>query len=291
MKVKKRKACFWGRNEITERITKNWKGHRVGGTGYAEPLFLRILANPDESASPWRWVRRLLPLVAMGVGVGLQPGSLVIFSGAAALDPHSAIIFLGLLSVSAMTVSRWPYLFLIAIAVALVGISATVQPLPWRLCCYTSVIAEGWPKQIVWSVHSGLWCRTLWIENYIGKKNFVVPCFYAAMPHVFSNVVGWPYPYSKMKTLRNSMSLQNNRRYWGSSIFWKQLPTLYTKPWRTTTNRACATTGGACTVQNSAATVASQEGYIRLIRRRFHCRVPHKHIVPIKGSYGTAWMF
>ena len=46
--------------------------------------------------------------------------------------------------------------------------------------------------------------------------------------------------------------------------------------------------GGACTVQNSAATVASQEGYIR---RRFHCRVPHKHIVPIKGSYGTAWMF
>jgi len=29
------------------------------------------------------------------------------------------------------------------------------------------------------------------------------------------------------------MSLQNNRRYWGSSIFWKQLPTLYTKPWRT----------------------------------------------------------
>ena len=71
----------------------------------------------------------------------------------------------------------------------------------------------------------------------------------------------------------------------------EQLPTLYTKPWRTTTNRACATTGGACTVQNSAATVASQEGYIRLIRRRFHCRVPHKHIVPIKGSYGTAWMF
>ena len=41
------------------------------------------------------------------------------------------------------------------------------------------------------------------------------------------------------------MSLQNNRRYWGSSIFWKQLPALHTKPWRTgvsTTNRACATT-------------------------------------------------
>ena len=54
-----------------------------------------ILADPDESASPWRWVRRLLPLVAMGVGVGLQPGSLVIFSGAAALDPHSAITFFG----------------------------------------------------------------------------------------------------------------------------------------------------------------------------------------------------
>ena len=67
----------------------------------------------------------------MGVGVGLQPGSLVIFSGAAALDPHSAIIFLGLLSVSAMTVSRWPYLFLIAIA--LVGISATVQPVPHHI--------------------------------------------------------------------------------------------------------------------------------------------------------------
>ena len=78
-------------------------------------------------------MRRLLPLVAMGVGVGLQPGSLVIFSGAAALDPHSAIIFLGLLSVSAMTVSRWPYLFLIAIAVALVGISATVQPVPHHI--------------------------------------------------------------------------------------------------------------------------------------------------------------
>ena len=91
---------------------------------------LPISAPSDDSASPWRWVRRLLPLVAMGVGVGLQPGSLVIFSGAAALDPHSAIIFLGLLSVSAMTVSRWPYLFLIAIAVALVGISATVQPVP-----------------------------------------------------------------------------------------------------------------------------------------------------------------
>ena len=81
-------------------------------------LWYRIRWTPffcDESASPWRWVRRLLPLVAMGVGVGLQPGSLVIFSGAAALDPHSAIIFLGLLSVSAMTVSRWPYLFLIAV--------------------------------------------------------------------------------------------------------------------------------------------------------------------------------
>ena len=41
------------------------------------------------------------------------------------------------------------------------------------------------------------------------------------------------------------MSLQNNRRYWGSSIFWKQLPALHTQPWRTgvsTTNRACATT-------------------------------------------------
>ena len=69
----------------------------------------------------------------MGVGVGLQPGSLVIFSGAAALDPHSAIIFLGLLSVSAMTVSRWPYLFLIAIAVALVGISAAMQPVPHHI--------------------------------------------------------------------------------------------------------------------------------------------------------------
>ena len=49
--------------------------------------------------------------------------------------------------------------------------------------------------------------------------------------------------------------------------------------------------GGACTVQNGAVTVASQEGYICLIQRRFHCRVPHKHTVPIKGSYGTAWMF
>ena len=99
-------------------------------------LWYRIRWTPffcDESVSPWRWVRRLLPLVAMGVGVGLQPGSLVIFSGAAALDPHSAIIFLGLLSVSAMTVSRWPYLFLIAIAVALVGISATVQPVPHHI--------------------------------------------------------------------------------------------------------------------------------------------------------------
>ena len=39
--------------------------------------------------------------------------------------------FLGaILSVPAMTVSRWPYLFFIAIAVALVGISATVQPVP-----------------------------------------------------------------------------------------------------------------------------------------------------------------
>ena len=40
--------------------------------------------------------------------------------------------FLGaILSVPAtMTVSRWPYLFVIAVAVALVGISATVQPVP-----------------------------------------------------------------------------------------------------------------------------------------------------------------
>ena len=39
--------------------------------------------------------------------------------------------FLGaILSVSVMTVSRWPYLLLIAVAVALVGISATVQPVP-----------------------------------------------------------------------------------------------------------------------------------------------------------------
>ena len=36
-----------------------------------------------------------------------------------------------------------------------------------------------------------------------------------------------------MKSSRNSTSLQNNRRYWGSSIFWKQLPTLHTKPWKT----------------------------------------------------------
>ena len=49
--------------------------------------------------------------------------------------------------------------------------------------------------------------------------------------------------------------------------------------------------GGACMVQNGAATVASQEGHIRLIRRRFHCRVPQKHTVPIKDSYGTAWIF
>ena len=49
--------------------------------------------------------------------------------------------------------------------------------------------------------------------------------------------------------------------------------------------------GGTCTVQNGAATVASQEGHIRPIRRRFHCRVPHKHTVPIKDSYGTAWIF
>ena len=42
--------------------------------------------------------------------------------------------FLGaILSVPVMTVSRWPYLFLIAIAVALVGISATVQPVPHHI--------------------------------------------------------------------------------------------------------------------------------------------------------------
>ena len=74
-------------------------------------------------------MRRLLALVAMGVGVGLQPGSLVIFSGAAALDPPLRHDFLG----AAMTVSRWPYLFLIAVAVALVGISATVQPVPHHI--------------------------------------------------------------------------------------------------------------------------------------------------------------
>ena len=125
----------------------------------------------------------------MGVGVGLQPGSLLIFSGAAALDPHSAIIFLGLLSVPAMTVSRWPYLFPIAIAVALVGISATVQPVPES----KGELDTGACRRLTEAnclKCSGLWCRTLSIENYIGEKNFVVPCFYAAMPHVFSNVVG-----------------------------------------------------------------------------------------------------
>ena len=100
--------------------------------------------------------------------------------------------FLGaILSVSAMTVSRWPYLFLIAIAVALVGISATVQPVPEskrELELYIRHCRRLTEANCLKC--SGLWCRTLWIENYIGKKNFVVPCFYAAMPHVFPNVVG-----------------------------------------------------------------------------------------------------
>ena len=110
-----RKLAFEEGTKLQRELQRTEKDIEFVVQDTLNPLFLRILANPDESASPWRWVRRLLPLVAMGVGVGLQPGSLVIFSGAAALDPPSAIIFLGLLSVSAMTVSRWPYLFLIAV--------------------------------------------------------------------------------------------------------------------------------------------------------------------------------
>ena len=187
----KKKLAFEEGTKLQRELKRTEKDIELVVQDTLNPLFLRILANPDESASPWRWVRRLLPLVAMGVGVGLQPGSLVIFSGAAALDPHSAIIFLGLLSVSAMTVSRWPYLFLIAIAVALVGISATVQPVPEskrELELYIRHCRRLTEANCLKC--SGLWCRTLWIENYIGKKNFVVPCFYAAMPHVFPNVVG-----------------------------------------------------------------------------------------------------
>ena len=142
---------------------------------------LPILADPDESASPWRWVRRLLPLVAMGVGVGLQPGSLVIFSGAAALDPHSAIIFFGaILSVPAMTVSH--------------AFNGTKKKLGVIICPVATLLLYIRHCRRLIEANclkcSGLWCRTLSIENYIGKKNFVVPCFYAAMPHVFPNVVG-----------------------------------------------------------------------------------------------------
>ena len=123
------------------------------------------------------------------------------------------------------------------------------------------------------------------IENYIGKKNFVVPCFYAAMPHVFvPQRCGLTISLFEDENAQEFNVVTEQSKILGFFDILEQLPTLYTKPWRTTTNRACATTGGACTVQNSAATVASQEGYIR---RRFHCRVPHKHTVPIKGSYGT----
>ena len=66
------------------------------------------------------------------------------------------------------------------------------------------------------------------------------------------------------------MSLQNNRRYWGSSIFWSSYqPTYETVENRGIYNKPCVhydeRAGGACTVQNGAVTVASQEGHIRLI--------------------------
>ena len=66
------------------------------------------------------------------------------------------------------------------------------------------------------------------------------------------------------------MSLQNNRRYWGSSIFWSSYqPTYETVEDRGIYNKPCVhydeRAGGACTVQNGAVTVASQEGHIRLI--------------------------
>jgi hypothetical protein len=239
-------------------------------------------------------VRRLLPLVAMGVGVGLQPGSLVIFSGAAALDPHSAIIFLGLLSVSAMTVSRWPYLFLIAIAVALVGISATVQPVPHHISrgdfvaihpslqkVDRSKLFEVFRLMVSYSMDRKLhrqeeFCRAMLLR-----------CNASCVPQR----CGLTISLFEDENAQEFNVVTEQSKILGFFDILEQLPTLYTKPWRTTTNRACATTGGACTVQNSAATVASQEGYIRLIRRRFHCRVPHKHTVPIKDSYGTAWMF
>ena len=216
----------------------------------------------------------------------------MIFSGAAALDPHSAIIFLGLLSVSAMTVSRWPYLFLIAIAVALVGISATVQPVPkskgelelyirhCRRLTEANCLKCSFRLMVSYSMDRKLhrqeeFCRAMLLR-----------CNASCVPQR----CGLNVSYEMNEIVQEFNVVTEQSKILGFFDILEQLPTLYTKPWRTTTNRACATTGGACTVQNSAATVASQEGYIRLIRRRFHCRVPHKHTVPIKDSYGTAWM-
>ena len=227
-----------------------------------------ILADPDESASPWRWVRRLLPLVAMGVGVGLQPGSLVIFSGAAALDPHSAIIFFG---------------------------------------------------AIVRACHDGVACFQ-WYEEEIGCHHMFRGDFVAIHPslqkvdrsklfEVFRLMVSYSIDrklhrqeeFCRAMLLRCNASCVPQRCGLNISLFEDEnaqefnVITYETVENRGIYNKPCVRyderAGGACTVQNSAATVASQEGHIRLIRRCFYCRVPQKHTVPIKDSYGTAWIF
>ena len=78
-------------------------------------------------------------------------------------------------------------MFVIAVAVALLGISATVQPVPES----KGELGTGACGRLTEANCLNCSFRLMVsIENYIGKKNFVVPCFYAAMPHVFPNVVG-----------------------------------------------------------------------------------------------------
>ena len=177
-------------------------------------------------------------------------------------------------------------MFLIAIAVALVGISATVQPVPeskrelelyirhCRRLTEANCLKCSFRLMVSYSMDRKLhrqeeFCRAMLLR-----------CNASCVPQR----CGLTISLFEDENAQEFNVVTEQSKILGFFDILEQLPTLYTKPWRTTTNRACATTGGACTVQNSAATVASQEGYIR---RRFHCRVPHKHTVPIKGSYGT----
>lgn len=208
--------------------------------------------------------------------------------------------FLGaILSVPAMTVSRWPYLFLIAVAVALVGISATVQPAPeskrelelyirhCRRLTEANCLKCSFRLMVSYSMDRKLhrqeeFCRAMLLRcnascvlqrcgltislfedqnaqefNVVTEQSKILGFFdiLEQLPTYIRNRGGQGYLQQTLRALRRA----SGRRMHGPK-------------WR------C----DRC---------LSGRAHSAHIRRCFHCRFPHKHTVPIKDSYGTAWMF